>query len=104
MFDGLTEPGPTKFTASVEGVPRTHSASDLGIVRRLAGHSWGYLIKAVWCIVVALPLALLSLLFGITCVICNRHIWPWQKSTDARYTDNMDAIHEGCCPQLRGIN
>jgi len=105
MLHELTEPTPIQYyTPPLKGVSRY---LDRKGVRTLASRCCRVLITAMWCVVVALPLALLSVLLalGMTCIICNRHIWPWQRSTDARYTDNMDIIHEGCCPQLaRDLN
>jgi hypothetical protein len=72
----------------------------LVVVATLTWLGWRFLMTAVWCIV-ALPLSLSSLLlvFGVTCGVCNSHIWPWEKSTDARYTDNLDFVHQRCCTE-----
>jgi hypothetical protein len=84
-----------------KGIARYSPASALTTAREFAWRCWRFLITPI-CIVVTLPLALLSVLLvsGMRCVACNRHIWPWQRSTDVRYTDNLDAIHEGCCTQF----
>jgi hypothetical protein len=84
-----------------KGIARYSLASALTTARDFAWRCWRFLITPI-CIVVTLPLALLSVLLvsGMRCVACNRHIWPWQRSTDVRYTDNLDAIHEGCCTQF----
>ena len=97
----LTESRPAQYEACPKGVPRYRAASGLALLRAFAWLCWRCFIRAIY-IVFVMPLAMLLVLLvpGMRCVACNRHIWPWQKSTDARYTDNMDAMHEGCCPQL----
>ena len=102
----LTESRPSQYGALLQDVAEHRPASARALLRTFASLCWKGCLKAVY-IVVVLPLAVLLVLFvsGMRCTSCNRHIWPWQKSTDAPYTDNMDAIHEGCCPQLaRDIN
>jgi hypothetical protein len=101
----LTESRATQSGAFLKGVAGYRPASALALLRTFAWLCWRRFTTAV-LIVATLPLAvLLVLVSGIRCVACNRHIWPWQKSADERYSDNMDAIHEGCCPQLaRDIN
>lgn len=102
----LTESRPTQYPTFLKGVARYSPASALATARAFAWLCWRFLITAI-CVVVTLPLAVLSVLLvsGMRCVACNRHIWPWQKSADAQYTDNLDAIHEDCCAQLaRDIN
>lgn len=104
---GLTEPRPNQYAPPIRDLARYHPTLGVGGARTLIGRCWRFLIRAMWCMIVAPPLAVLSLLlvFGMTCVICNRRIWPWEKSENAKYTDNMDSIHEGCCPQLaRDLN
>ena len=44
-----------------------------------------------------LLLAAALLFFSMKCVACQKHIWPWERHVDARYSDCMDFMHEHCC-------
>jgi hypothetical protein len=105
FMDLLTDSKPSQPVEFRKGRARYVPKSPFTAARAFAKRCWALLNMAL-CMSVALPIAaLLVLIFGLRCVTCNGYLWPWQKRADVRYTDNIDAIHEGCCAQLaRDIN
>jgi hypothetical protein len=51
----------------------------------------------LWCVLgTRLALVAALLVFGTKRVACQRHIWPWEKRVDAKYSDCMGSMPEHC--------